>query len=270
MNNLYQKIYFLVLVFFFLIAAGLCDGQTIIADNQKKLLADQSLAIQSKRLDELEKVVSERKKQIEENFAFGEVSIENHVADYMNKFEQSISEPFNRKIATRDLIEAYIDLLPLISYEYSSEAESPAVFEDVSYKFIPSLQKPMCRPYSYLDQIARRFVTDMSRFQEELGQLEKSRGICLAQLAEWEKGRRENIEAIGNTKESGNESDFGVIKAINYEKENSFIMINDKIVYQGQSIGDIEVVRIEPEKVEFKKEGKSWLQKIGEKVTVSI
>ncbi len=268
MNKLDQKICFWVLMLFVFMATALCDGRTAFADDKNKISTDQRLEIQSKRLDEIEEFVSEREKLIEKSFSFNARSVLNREIDYLRRLERLSYKLFlDNKLALIGLIEVYTDLLStdtlLVPDRYfSSATESFSTHKEISHKLISVLKKP--RPGSYMEKTARKLVKDMEAFQEELRKLERRRDISLTELAKWEKFQRENISqiirSIGNSSEKSN---FGVIQVIGYEKEKPFIMINDNIVYQEHSIDNVKIVRIEPEKVEFKKKGISWIQNIG-------
>ena len=268
MNKLNRKICFPVLLLFVFIAAAFCDGRTALADNKNKNSANQPLETQNKRLDEFEKIVSGRKKLIEKNFAFHVRSLQDRETDYLHRLERlSYKLSFNKKRILIEFIEAYTDLLftenHLMSDRYySSATDSFFTHRNISHKLSSVLRKP--RPGSYKEKMARKFLKDMQAFQDELRKLERRRDTPLIQLAKWEKYQRENIsKTIRTSGNSAEKPDFGVILAIGYEKENPFIMINDKIVYQEHSIDNVKIVRIEPEKVEFKKKAKSWIQNIG-------
>ena len=172
-----------------------------------------------------------------------------------------------KKLPLIGLIEVYTDLLStdtllMPDRYFSSATESFSTHKDISHKLISVLKKP--RPGSYMEKTARKLVKDMEAFQEELRKLEKRRDISLTELAKWEKFQRENIsQIIRFIANSSTKPNFGVIQVIGYEKEKPFIMINDNIVYQEHSIDNVKIVSIEPEKVEFKKKGKSWIQNIG-------
>lgn len=57
----------------------------------------------------------------------------------------------------------------------------------------------------------------------------------------------------------------GVIKGIVYGKKKQSVMIDEKIVNQGETIHGVKVVKIYRDSVEFEKDGKVWKQKVREK-----
>lgn len=270
MTKLDQKICFPVLMLFVFTATAFCGGHSALADDKNQRSTDQRLETQSKRLDEIEEIVFERKKLIEKSFAFLVWSLQNREIDYLRRLERlSYKLSFTEKRTLIDLIETYTDLLPtdtrLVSDRYfSSATQSFYTHKDIGHKLIPVLEKALPSPGSSMEKIARKLVKDMEAFQEELIKLEIRRDTSLAQLAKWKKFQRENIsETVRTISNSSEKPDFGVIQAIGYEKEKPFIMINGDIVYQGHTIENVKIIRIEPEKVEFKKKDKSWSQNIG-------
>ncbi|MBW7989070.1 MAG: hypothetical protein FVQ84_03505 [Planctomycetes bacterium] len=65
-----------------------------------------------------------------------------------------------------------------------------------------------------------------------------------------------------NTSKSEPES-FGLVTGICYSSDRSSAVINNKtIVYEGDAIDGITIVKIYKDKVEFTKNGKNWIQKV--------
>jgi len=56
----------------------------------------------------------------------------------------------------------------------------------------------------------------------------------------------------------------GVITGIVYSDDKAAAVVGTKVVYTGDSLGAIKVVKIDNETVEFEKNGKTWIQKVGE------
>ena len=56
----------------------------------------------------------------------------------------------------------------------------------------------------------------------------------------------------------------GVITGITYNENKSFAIIGTHIVSEGETIDDIKIIKIYPDKVEFEKEGKRWTQGLNE------
>ena len=87
MNKLDRKFYFPVLVLFIFIAT-FCAGRTALANDNNTHSSDQHLETQSERLDEIEEIVSEQKKLIEESFAFSVRGVQDSEIDYLRQVER--------------------------------------------------------------------------------------------------------------------------------------------------------------------------------------
>jgi hypothetical protein len=57
----------------------------------------------------------------------------------------------------------------------------------------------------------------------------------------------------------------GVVKAILYTIENSSALVDDQIVYEGDTVYGVTVVEIERRTVEFQKDQTQWKQRVGQK-----
>ena len=72
--------------------------------------------------------------------------------------------------------------------------------------------------------------------------------------------KKENIN--DNTSKSESET-FGLVTGICYSRDKPSAVINNKtIVYEGDTIDGVTIVKIYKDKVEFTKDGKSWALKI--------
>ena len=56
----------------------------------------------------------------------------------------------------------------------------------------------------------------------------------------------------------------GMITGILYSAQNPSVLIDGKIVYQGQTVHSVKVVKIHLDRVEFERAGKKWTQKVNE------
>lgn len=56
----------------------------------------------------------------------------------------------------------------------------------------------------------------------------------------------------------------GVISGIVYSQDKNSAVVDGKIVQQGDTLGEVKIVKIHHDHIEFEKRGKSWIQKIGE------
>lgn len=53
---------------------------------------------------------------------------------------------------------------------------------------------------------------------------------------------------------------FGVVSAILYCEDEPLILIEDKVLHEGDKIHDVTIVNISSDKVEFEKKGNRWEQ----------
>ncbi len=58
---------------------------------------------------------------------------------------------------------------------------------------------------------------------------------------------------------------YGVVKGVLYVEEDSSVLIDDRIVKEGEIIYGVKVVKIDKNEVEFSKTGKTWKQRVKEK-----
>jgi len=54
----------------------------------------------------------------------------------------------------------------------------------------------------------------------------------------------------------------GLVRSIIYTIDDSSVLIDDKIVKEGDEIYGTEVVKIYPNKIEFERNGKFWIQRV--------
>ncbi len=75
---------------------------------------------------------------------------------------------------------------------------------------------------------------------------------------------------VGYTYWTGEKSEppttrHGVVTGIMYAEEKPSAVVGDKIVYEGDIVDGVKVVKIYRDKVEFEKKGKRWTQGVQEK-----
>lgn len=119
-------------------------------------------------------------------------------------------------------------------------------------------------------QTYRHILDILKKYKYELAQAKSIRDTRLAMEDRREKALRAAPEAPIPTavaKTPPQKPLLGRVAAISYNHPNPFIMIEGlepDAVYQGQTIDGITVTRIDPYKVQFQKERKTWTQKIGQ------
>jgi hypothetical protein len=76
---------------------------------------------------------------------------------------------------------------------------------------------------------------------------------------------QDNMQSGGH-EETTNETETGIINVrdIVYSKDKPSAVVGTHIVYVGDKINDVTIVRIERDSVEFEKDGKRWVEKIHE------
>lgn len=93
-------------------------------------------------------------------------------------------------------------------------------------------------------------------------QIEAERRDYLAELEQWERDSRTRAYRRQPAK-----AELGVVSAICHEPSQAFVMIegiDENIVYEGDQVSDIRVIKIQKDSVEFEKNRQRWVQKIGE------
>ncbi len=72
-----------------------------------------------------------------------------------------------------------------------------------------------------------------------------------------------NKEKINDNTTTSESKTFGLVSGIFYSKDKQSAVINNKIVvYEGDTIDGVTIVKIYKDKVEFTKNGKNWVQKV--------
>jgi hypothetical protein len=57
---------------------------------------------------------------------------------------------------------------------------------------------------------------------------------------------------------------FGVVTAILYCEDKPSVLIEDQMLHEGDVIHDVKILNITADKVQFDKQGETWLQKVQE------
>ena len=115
---------------------------------------------------------------------------------------------------------------------------------------------------------ARKVFVAMKKLESELIRIQSRKKFLLAQLNQWEKDLREDVfRVMREIKAQPETPELGVVSAISYGPNQAFVMIDGtdrELIYQGSKINNVKVVKIKRDKVEFEKNGKKWMQGIGE------
>ncbi|MBN2020404.1 MAG: hypothetical protein JW749_09280 [Sedimentisphaerales bacterium] len=129
------------------------------------------------------------------------------------------------------------------------------------------------------------------RYREELGYIPKGNLLSEEELAVFEMERQEKLEAvrgqfgkaIENVKELGAASaqlhsaetveekppanrniEYGTVTGIVLYEVKGAALVAGRVVRANNVVGDIKVVRILPDYVEFEKQGRKWVQEVGQ------
>ena len=60
----------------------------------------------------------------------------------------------------------------------------------------------------------------------------------------------------------------GWVNGILYSEDNPSVVLDKDIVYEGQTVHDVKVVKVHKDKVEFEKDGNRWEQKLKEEPNI--
>ena len=113
---------------------------------------------------------------------------------------------------------------------------------------------------------ARKLLYFADEFESKLSNLQDRKAAKLAATEKWRQDLRANVLRVMNEiKTEPEKVSPGVVSAVCYNGDNSICMISgfDRILRTGDSIGNIEIVKISPEQVEFASGSQKWTQEVG-------
>jgi hypothetical protein len=102
----------------------------------------------------------------------------------------------------------------------------------------------------------------------ELRQLENGRHARLDATMKWEQDLKEQVRSILEylRESESREAQFGVVESVGYSPQGGhYCMVEgvDRVLEPGDRIGEVQIVSIDPEKVEFARNGTTWTQALG-------
>jgi hypothetical protein len=102
----------------------------------------------------------------------------------------------------------------------------------------------------------------------ELGHLGNQRNARLDAIMEWERDLKEQVRGILEylRQSESRPVQFGVVESVGHcVNSGYFCMIEgvDRVLGMGDTIGKVRILKIDPEKVEFAKDGTTWAQPLG-------
>jgi hypothetical protein len=113
---------------------------------------------------------------------------------------------------------------------------------------------------------ARKLLYVVDDFQSKLAALQVRREAKLAALEQWKQDLKADVFRVMRETTAAPETvDDGVVSAILYSQDSPLCMVDglDRIFKEGDSIGSIVIVKINPDHVEFSKGSQTWTQLVG-------
>ena len=118
---------------------------------------------------------------------------------------------------------------------------------------------------SVLWREAHKMLTAMEELQSQAARLENRRMFFVAELELWEADCKENvIKAIRDIMDGPTKPKYPMVSAISFGRKDPAAMVDGKLVHEGNTVNDVKVVKIHRDKIEFEKNGKHWVQAIGQ------
>lgn len=114
---------------------------------------------------------------------------------------------------------------------------------------------------SLLRSQAREVLKVMSNLQSQLSRHQEYRQRALANLEQIELSLKKDVLTEVSPAQ---QQPKGVVSATAYVEKNWLAMIGDKVVHEGDTIGNIKILKINAKQVQFKKNSRTWTQKLGE------
>jgi len=113
-------------------------------------------------------------------------------------------------------------------------------------------------------QQAIKVLAAMQRLQDRKAELDRLKRAKLARLQRWIEQRKQlATEAKPTMVLQPRQPEPGVVVAISFDGDNSIAMVGEEIVTVGSKLGDVQVTRISPDRVEFARGRRSWSQQVG-------
>jgi len=114
---------------------------------------------------------------------------------------------------------------------------------------------------------ARKLLRLVEEFDSQRLRLQDRRSTKLNALAQREKDMRADVfRVVGEIKTQPQAPNLGIVNVISYEEKDAVCMVDgvDKILRAGDMIGNIRVVEIYKNRVEFAKDSQRWIQAVGQ------
>jgi hypothetical protein len=114
---------------------------------------------------------------------------------------------------------------------------------------------------------ARKLLRLVEEFDSQRLRLQDRRSAKLNALAQREKDMRTDVfRVVGEIKRLPKAPNLGIVNVISYEEKDAVCMVegSDKILRAGDMIGNITVMEIRKNRVEFAKDSQRWIQAVGQ------
>lgn len=238
-------------------------------EEQASIERQQIEARYKRQLSELRQLAERKVKQLKpDNRALWTEFIKMHEQTplfdtYFKKNDQILATTlmFIRSIETFDLRAALAD-----SYFLSAAADL-LLDQNFRKRLADLADGSAYNPQSLLvRKEARKLLYVVDEFQSKLAALQVRRDAKLTAVEQREQHLRADIlRVIQEIKAAPGRVNEGIVSAIAYRPNSPVCMIDgiDKILQEGDSIGNIEVVKIYPDQVEFAKGSQKWTQQVG-------
>lgn len=266
-------------------AAAASSEETTSTD----LAVSERIRIQEQRLPEIERIAAQEREQIEQWYATRPTALAQEkarwAAAHLSLPLRTLWTEFAKMHRGQPYAEGYFDAADYgfpISFDaavlrytmeeeyFVSEMANLLLSEDFRQKLtqianeywqIPLLRDEAARLLTWMEHVHVELTM-------ELGQLEKQRDVELDAVSQWEQDLQEQVRGILEyLKESeGRKTEPGVVEAIGYGPQGGYFCTVEgveEILRPGDMARGVRVVSIDPEKVEFAKNGTTWTQGLG-------
>jgi hypothetical protein len=189
-------------------------------------------------LNELRQLAAERAQEFEKpvRVVWTEFIKESNQIPYADGYFSTTHPTFVRDRETYQLRVALSDI-------YFLDTAQAFLLDKEAHKLLASVVNTTNRKDSVIWNEAYKMLTIMEELQSQSMRLQSRRKFLLTQLEQWEKDCRKNVFTV---------------------KRRALAMIDGEIIYEGSTINNVKVVKIHRYRVEFEKNGKNWVQSIGQ------
>lgn len=250
------------------------------------------IAIQEARLPVIEEVAAREQKETEQWYKRGRAELVQEIgregAMRLGPARRSLWTEFAKMEAGGPYAEGYFDASHFgfpFSYEttllrqamieeyFVDEMGSLLMSEGFAQRLAQIADERLAVPLTpLLRREARSLLALVMRLRAELAMelrpLENARTARLEATMEWERDLKEQVRGILEylRRQEAREPDFGVVESIGHcPRDGYYCTIEgvDRVLGIGDAVGRIRVVRIDSQKVEFARDGVTWVQQLG-------